>query len=348
MRILIPAYEPSGSLLRVIQDIKAQCDIPILLVDDGSGAAYAPIFQLAETLGCTVLFHSKNLGKGAALKTGFQHLMDLGENEGVVCADCDGQHSASDICRVAAETRRLTRTLVLGSRQFTGKVPFRSRFGNSITRSVFQLSAGYRLQDTQTGLRGCPADLLPWLCEIEGSRFEYELNALLALKPAGYSVREITIQTLYDGSNRGSHFRPIADSFRVYLPFLKFSASSLSAGLLDFILLLLINRISGSLPVAVFLSRLISSVFNYACNKHLVFRNGKQSGFRSAPRYFILVLGILALNFLLLQTLVLLGLTLVPAKILTESALFLLSYAAQKKIVFPGTRAKPHVKPHIS
>jgi len=342
MRILIPAYEPGGTLLDVIQAIKANCKMEIVIVDDGSGPAYAPIFTLAEALGCMVLNHPRNLGKGAALKTGFRHLLAIGEKDGVVCADCDGQHTATDICRVAAETRKHFSNVVLGSRQFSGDVPFRSKLGNAVTRGVFRMSAGYRIQDTQTGLRGYPASMLPWLCEIEGARFEYELNLLLALKPAGYGVREIVISTIYDGGNKGSHFRPIVDSIRVYLPFLKFSASSLMAGLIDFILLLLFNTLFGSLLAAVILSRAISSILNYSCNKHLVFKNGKQSDRQSAPRYFALVPVILMLNYLLLKTCVLIGLPLVIAKVLTESALFLLSYEAQKRIVFAETHAKPH------
>lgn len=270
MRILIPAYEPGEKLIQLIKDIQKNCRMEILIIDDGSGKVYSSIFKQAEILGATVLYHPKNLGKGKALKTGFQYLMNIGETEGVVCADCDGQHAVEDICKVAKETQLNDNAAVLGVRQFTGKVPLRSRLGNSVTRAVFSLCAGYQIYDTQTGLRGYPAAMLPWLCQIEGSRFEYEINILLKLKPSGYSVREIFIETIYEKGNKSSHFRPLVDSYRVYLPFVKYTASSLLAALLDFGLLLLFKSLFGQLWLAVLLSRGMSSVFNYSCNKNFV------------------------------------------------------------------------------
>lgn len=41
--------------------------------------------------------------------------------------------------------------LVLGSREFTGEVPFKSRWGNRITRFVYALASGVHIGDTQTG-----------------------------------------------------------------------------------------------------------------------------------------------------------------------------------------------------
>ncbi len=53
--------------------------------------------------------------------------------------------------------------LVLGSRDFMGSVPFRSRFGNAITHLIFALSTGHHIADTRTGLRAYPAGMLEWL-----------------------------------------------------------------------------------------------------------------------------------------------------------------------------------------
>lgn len=334
MRILIPAYEPGEKLLQLIRDIKKRCSMKIVIIDDGSGEACAPVFEQATALECTVIHHPENLGKGAALKTGFRYLIKAGETEGVVCADCDGQHSAEDICTVAEETMRDSKTAVLGARQFTGTVPLRSRFGNSMTRKVFSLCAGYRIYDTQTGLRGYPAVMLPWLCQIEGSRFEYEMNVLLKLKPSGYSVMEVEIKTIYENGNRCSHFRLFKDSFLVYLPFVKFTASSLLSGLLDFGLLLIFEKMLNRLMPAVVFSRVISSIFNYSCNRYFVF-HGRQKKYKSAPKYFLLVFIIMLLNYFILKAIIYAtGLPLALAKIITEVVLFIFSYMMQKKLVF--------------
>ena len=43
---------------------------------------------------------------------------------------------------------------------------------------LFTLATGERISDTQTGLRGYPAAMLPWLRSVRGERYEYELNLL--------------------------------------------------------------------------------------------------------------------------------------------------------------------------
>lgn len=336
MRILIPAYEPDDKLITLIHHIKEHCSMNVIIIDDGSGPTFSPIFQEAENLGCAVLHHPKNLGKGAALKTGFNYLIQIGESEGVVCADCDGQHTTADICKIASEIQNVTNTVVLGLRQFSGKVPVRSRFGNFVTRIVFNLCSGYKIHDTQTGLRGYPASLFSWLCGIEGTRFEYEMNVLLELKPSGYSVRKITIQTIYDSGNSSSHFRPFIDSIRVYLPFVKFSASSLMSATLDFGLLFYFAN-QQSLLFAVIFSRVISSLFNFSFNHYFVFRSKQPKKLQAAPKYFLLVSVIMLFNYLILNELLLIGISLAPAKIITEISLFLFSYFVQKKIVFSNS-----------
>ena len=230
MTLLIPAYEPDERLLELIGKLREATDDPIVVVDDGSGPEYRERFRNAGRLGCTILTHSVNQGKGRALKTGFDFILQRGEVEGVVCADCDGQHRPADILKVAEEVRHFQKALVLGGRRFTGRVPLRSRFGNSVTRLVFRLATGVSLYDTQTGLRGIPADTLPFVLGIEGDRFEYEMNVLLHAPGAGIALKEIPIDTVYAAQGHSSHFRTFRDSALVYARILKFYSLNRVAG----------------------------------------------------------------------------------------------------------------------
>ena len=82
-----------------------------------------------------LLRHAVNLGKGAALKTAFNHVLcTYPELAGVVTADADGQHHPDDIERVAETLLARPDALVLGARTFGEDVPLRSRFGNIATR----------------------------------------------------------------------------------------------------------------------------------------------------------------------------------------------------------------------
>ena len=70
-------------------------------------------------------------------------------------------------------------TLVLGSRFFDKKAPFKSRFGNFMARASFLLSTRHKIYDTQTGLRAFDSNLLEKMIAIKGDRYEYEMNVLL-------------------------------------------------------------------------------------------------------------------------------------------------------------------------
>lgn len=335
MLVLIPSYQPDEKLLKIVEEIKEGAGYPILIVDDGSGEAYARLFNQAEELGCTVLRHRQNRGKGAALKTGFQYARVRCAGESVVCADSDGQHRLADIVRVAQAVDESRCEMVLGVRRLDGRIPFKSRIGNGVTAFVFGCLTGLRLRDTQTGLRGYPSGMLAWLVTVEGSRFEYEINLLLEAKEAGVSVRQVPIRTIYVDENRGTHFDPIRDSARVCLPLLKFGGASFTSAVLDFILLFVFRAFTDSLFWGVVLARTVSSIFNYFLNQTLVFSGRGTSSLRSAPKYFGLVTVIMFLNYGLLSLLTtFLHIPAVPAKIMTEILLFALGYTVQNKYVF--------------
>jgi glycosyltransferase involved in cell wall biosynthesis len=336
MTILIPAYEPNERLIKLIQQLKSLCNHKIVIVDDGSKEAFRDIFILAAEEGCTVLTHEVNKGKGCALKTGFEYIKASGEVEGVVTADCDGQHLPKDIINIAEAIINHRNEIILGTRRFIGKVPFRSRFGNSITRAVFSFASGSKVFDTQTGLRGFSPSMLDWLCSIAGERFEYEMNMLLEASQAGYSFHEIDINTIYLEQNKSSHFHPLKDSFHVYLPILKFSMSSILSGVLDFILLGVLQLFTSNLLLSVIGARVISALFNYTMNKVYVFSKFKDSKItKSLPRYFVIASLVLMANYGVIFTYTkIIGLSLFFAKLFTEITVFFFSFWSQRRFVF--------------
>lgn len=230
MVVLIPCYEPGDALVSLVADLRAALpDVPLLLVDDGSGSRYGGVFERAVGLGAALVVHEANLGKGAALKTGFAVVEQRFPGYSVICSDCDGQHRVDDIVAVAQAAERAD--IVLGMRRFEGNVPLKSRVGNTLTRSLFGRIAGRRIHDTQTGLRAYPASRLAWLQRVEGTRFEYELNVLLRACSEKLIIEEVPIATVYLDGNVSSHFRPIVDSVRVYTPLVRRGGALLGARL---------------------------------------------------------------------------------------------------------------------
>ncbi len=336
MKILIPAYEPNLKMIKLIQDLQKITNEQIIIVDDSSGPEFQSIFTKASSLGCHVIVHSENSGKGAALKTGFRYLKAIGETDGVVCADCDGQHLPKDILSVAEETKQLHDVIILGGRKFDGKVPMRSKFGNTVTKYVFRFLTGIDIQDTQTGLRGYSASLFDFLLSVPGDRFEYEMNLLVAAHSKDIPMTELAIKTIYSETNHSSHFRTFQDSARVYWPLLKFSATSLLSAAIDLVLLLVLSLFTTNLLLSVVVARLCSATFNYTMNNKYIFNtNRKVKTSQSLPRYILLAVVILVANYYLISFFNLtVGMPLTIAKITTEIALCIFSFCAQRLLVF--------------
>ena len=335
--IIIPAFEPDGKLVRLVSALKeVPGDHRVLVVDDGSDPRFDHVFKEARMLGATVIGHRPNRGKGFALKEGFSYVASQFPSQSVVCADSDGQHSVSDILSVGAACQSDSNRIVLGSRAFTGEIPLRSRFGNAATRTALRAASGLGLQDTQTGLRGYPPSLVGWLGTVDGERFEYEINVLLEAQRHGIAVHEVPIETIYIDDNDSSHFRPLIDSIRVYLPLIKFSMSSLVAFVLDFVLVLVVMALTGNLLLAVGLARISSATLNFTVNRRLVFDPAGRSPLPSAiARYATLAAGILIANYALLFVLhTSLSVALPIAKLATEAFLFAASFFVQKYFVF--------------
>lgn len=141
-----------------------------------------------------------NQGKGQALKTTFAYIQQQNSYGTVVTADADGQHKIWDIFRTANKASENPNKLILGVRAFTGKVPLRSYFGNSLTKALFKLQTGVGVTDTQTGLRAFTTNLIPFMLKIEGNRYEYEMNMLLEASKE-YQILEVPIETVYINDN---------------------------------------------------------------------------------------------------------------------------------------------------
>ena len=340
--VILPTYNPTERLIKVIDGLTAEGFDDIIIVDDGSRVDTQPVFARLEAEACcTVLHHQVNMGKGRALKTGFRYFLDNRPSKaGVVTADDDGQHRPEDI---AACVRLMEEadTAVYGVRDFkNANVPPKSRFGNKVTGIVFRCCCGIALSDTQTGLRALPRKCLEMLCGIKGERFEYETNMLLAMKEAGLDFIQQPISTVYENENKSTHFRPIKDSVKIYAIILKYLASSLLCSLLDVALFTVLNMCldpmwgeSGRVLASACLARLISSLLNYILNRGKIFHSRLSAGNTLAKYYAVIAVQMTVSYFIVMGLTALLGIhrTLWQTAIKTaaDALLFFASFSLQ-------------------
>ena len=215
---IIPSLDPDDKLIKLVNDLIENNFKRIIIVDDGSPDK--TIFnKLDEKDEVVLLTHKVNKGKGAALKTAFSYYKDnlMNKYKGVVCVDSDGQHSISDTINIGNVMIKENK-FVLGTRLFNTKAtPLRNKTGNRITSNMFHKLYGVYLKDTQTGLRAIPNRLIDFHLNVEGERFEYEMNVLIDLVKNNEEIIEENIKTIYlKNSNRRSHFKVVRDSYRIY------------------------------------------------------------------------------------------------------------------------------------
>jgi glycosyltransferase involved in cell wall biosynthesis len=334
---LIPAWKPEQALVELVDKLLAAGFGAIVVVDDGGGEHSRGLFDaLMQRPRIHLIHHAVNLGKGRALKSGLNYVLnELPECVGVVTADADGQHRATDIVAVGLALSGAASGAVLGSRAFSGEVPFLSRFGNGLTRYVFSFLTGTRLGDTQSGLRGFSRALWSELMQLDGERYEYEMSVLAVLCRSGRKPVEVPIETVYIENNRSSHFDPVRDSMRIYFVLVRFYFSALLAAAIDFVGFTLAFAATGNIVFSIAVGRL-SSLVNFAVNKKYVFQS--RGAFKQVLwRYYALVLIIACISAVSIMALTKrTHWNVYAAKVAVDTVLSLVSFAMQRTFVFRG------------
>ena len=310
---VVPSLNPTRQLTSTVEGLLAAGFARVILVNDGSRPETEEYFQELDRLPqVTLLTHPVNRGKGAAMKTAFTWLLEHWPDcPGVVTVDGDGQHHPEDALACAQKMLAEER-VILGCRDFSRpEVPPRSRTGNRITRGVFRVFCGMSLSDTQTGLRAVPRRYLEELTAVAGDRYEYETNMLLALKQRRIPWGEMKIRTIYLEENRGSHFHPVRDSWKIYrlilAHFFRYTLSSVVSavadpGMFGLLSALLAGVLAGAALTAAATAgaRALSSLLNFSLNRWVVFQSRGPLG-RSLARYYALALPMLLAQFLLTE-----------------------------------------------
>ncbi len=209
--VIIPVYNHEEKISDVVQE-SLKLDFPVFVVNDGSSDSTYD--QLKDIEGITVINHDKNLGKGAAIITGFSEAQKIAD--WAVTIDADGQHNPDNIFNLIKAIDRNDRPIIIGRREnmFGPDVPWTSRFGRGFSNFWVWLSGGPRVSDSQSGFRIYP---LPETAElkIKAKRFQFEVEVLVKARWKKIPVVEAPVSVDYSpGTKRVSHFRPFVDFMR--------------------------------------------------------------------------------------------------------------------------------------
>lgn len=221
---IIPTYNHAGTL-RTVAERAWVFRRPIIVVDDGSTDDSARV--LDGLPGITMIRHPRNLGKGAALMTGFSAAAPFAA--WAVTLDADGQHDPGEAAALIKAVPPGERPIVVGRRATMGRqgAPWTSRWGRRFSNFWVFVAGGPLLADTQSGFRLYPLPETLGLTP-RGRRFQFEVEVLVLAAWSGIPVREAEVSVRYPpAGERISHFRPALDFWRNTVTFSRLVAMRL-------------------------------------------------------------------------------------------------------------------------
>jgi len=196
--IVIPAYNEKETIQEIIRRVEAlPIEKEIIVVDDASTDGTREILKGLPADRVKVIYHNKNRGKGAALRTGFARA----SGEIVAIQDADLEYNPADFLRLISPIVRGEADVVYGSR-FTGKPEKGERFHRAVNRFLTALSnllTGLSLSDMETCYKVFKKEVLQDIT-IRSERFGFEPEITAKVAKRGYRIVEIPIS--YRGRNR--------------------------------------------------------------------------------------------------------------------------------------------------
>lgn len=207
--VAIPAYRAEATVGAVVEGVRrAAPGLRVLVVDDGSDDATA---EAACRSGAEVVCHSRNRGKGAALRTAYARALALGA-AGVLTLDADGQHPPSFIPGFLEAARGAD--LVLGCRMRQAhRMPWARRQTNRAVSRIVSALAGVPLRDSQCGYRWVSAAVLASV-KLATSHYETETELLVRAARAGFRIAHVPMPAVYPAAEGQSHIRAMRDTAR--------------------------------------------------------------------------------------------------------------------------------------
>jgi len=212
---LFPAYDNEQTIARVILLAQKYVD-EVVVVDDGSKDMTAVI---AERLGAKVLRHDRNLGKGAALRTGFNYAKQSGADL-IVTLDSDGQHDPEEIPHMIDPILKGEADVVIGSRRFSSQDKAYRRFGRRVLDRVTGVEINGVLVDAQSGFRAYSKMALQKVSAAE-SGMGVDSEILMMAKEAQLKIIEVPITARYDLPKSSTH-HAVYHGFDVFFSIIKF------------------------------------------------------------------------------------------------------------------------------
>ena len=224
LSVVIPCYNELGTIEKIVQAVKASSvkDLEIIIVDDFSTDGTRKLLQSRLEMEVDqVIYHRKNRGKGAALRTGFA----AATGDIVIVQDADLEYDPQEYPLVIEPIKSDKADVVFGSR-FQGGRPHRvvyywHRVGNVFLTMLSNMLTNINLTDMETCYKAFRREVIQSI-KIKENRFGFEPEITAKVAKTGCRIYEVGIsyygRTYKEGKKIGWK-----DGFRAIFCILKYN-----------------------------------------------------------------------------------------------------------------------------
>jgi glycosyltransferase involved in cell wall biosynthesis len=210
--VLIPTYNEAKNIADLVKKIREQ-KLDILVIDDGSCDNTADI---AQRNGAVVIKNPRNLGKGASLVKGFDHILKSGF-DACITMDGDGQHRPEEISNFIQAAVNSDHGIIIGNRMAkSANMPFIRVITNKFMSWLISKITRQKISDSQCGFRLLRKEVLEKI-KLRTAKFEIESEIIIEASRNGFKIASIPVTSVY--VNETSHINPVTDTLR-FLRFL--------------------------------------------------------------------------------------------------------------------------------
>lgn len=231
LHVVMPVYNEPVTLAAAVDRVVAApmpagWRVQATLIDDGSDTATkAAIAAIAARLPVTTLAHPKNRGKGAAIRTGFAHVLTHAADEDrILIQDADLEYDPADFAALLAPSIAGEADLVLGNRWATppaGLKRLAHRLANGFLTLASNLTTGLKVHDMECCFKlfTVPA-MRRVIGDLDEERFGIEPQIVASAARHRLRVREVPVSYAPRSFEEGKKIR-MKDGFRVFVVLLR-------------------------------------------------------------------------------------------------------------------------------
>ncbi len=196
LTIIMPALDERDTIQEAVESVLGAphlCPIELIVVDDGSTDGTTDILEALPTRpDLRVMYHARNRGKGAAVRTG----MRVATGDYVLIFDADLEYDAGDIPRVVEPVLEGKTHCVFGVRQFAGATSygFRYMLGNRAMTMAANALFDCWIGDLHTCLKLLPVEFFRELDPVERG---FGLDTEIAARALRLGIRPFEVPISY-------------------------------------------------------------------------------------------------------------------------------------------------------